>query len=175
MDGIPIDKSNGYRCNSFDDATNDGALKRTYFDSMSEGMNEEGNGEEKEEQGDNENERRNFCIPSKGRFVWQSVECDLADDVGLFIVSGFVIDCDLKEAILDNQLGEDHVKMSILYFLNNVSTVMTIWKWPLAQTIVDGYSLRQLLVSCDESKIPTIDEEGEIGVRKKQYNFQKKK
>jgi hypothetical protein len=65
--------------------------------------------------------------------------------------------------------------MSILYFLNNVSTVMTIWKWPLAQTIVDGYSLRQLLVSCDESKIPTIDEEGEIGVRKKQYNFQKKK
>jgi hypothetical protein len=48
---------------------------------------------------------------------------------------------------------------------------MTIWKWPLAQNIVDGYSLRQLLVSYDESKIPTIDEEGEIGVRKKQYTF----
>ncbi len=48
---------------------------------------------------------------------------------------------------------------------------MTIWKWLLVQTIVDGYSLRQLLVSYDESKIPTIDEEGEIGVRNKQYIF----
>jgi len=48
---------------------------------------------------------------------------------------------------------------------------MTNWKWLLAQTVLDGYSLRQLLVSYDESKIPTIDEEGEIGVRKKQYTF----
>jgi hypothetical protein len=65
--------------------------------------------------------------------------------------------------------------MSILYFLNNVSTIMTIWKWSLAQTIIDGYSLRQLHVSCDEGKIPSIDEEGEIGVRNKQYNFLKRK
>ncbi len=48
---------------------------------------------------------------------------------------------------------------------------MTIWKWSLVQTIVDGYSLRQLLVSYNESKIPTIDEEGEIGVGKQQYTF----
>jgi hypothetical protein len=61
--------------------------------------------------------------------------------------------------------------MNILYCLNNVLIVMTIWKWLLVQTIVDGYSLRQLLVSYDESKIPTIDEEGEIGVRNKQYIF----
>jgi hypothetical protein len=52
---------------------------------------------------------------------------------------------------------------------------MTIWKWPLAQTIMYGYSLKQLLVSYDESNILTINEEGEIGVRKKQYTFQKKK
>jgi hypothetical protein len=49
MDGIPEDESNGYRCNNFDDATNDGTLKRTFFDSMSEGTNEEGNGKAKEE------------------------------------------------------------------------------------------------------------------------------
>ncbi len=102
MDGIPKDKSNGYRCNSSNDATSDDTLRITYFDSMNEGMNEEGNGEKEEEWGDNENERKNSPIPSKGRFVWQSVECDLVDDVGLFIVSGFVIACDLKEAVLDN-------------------------------------------------------------------------
>jgi len=64
------------------------------------------------------------------------------DDVGLFIVNGCVIACDLKEVVLDNQLGEDHVRTSILYCLNNVLAIMTIWKWLLAQTIVDGYSLR---------------------------------
>jgi hypothetical protein len=54
--------------------------------------------------------------------------------------------------------------MSILYFPNNVSIVVTIWKWMLAQSTVDGYSLRQLLVTYNECNIPTIDEEGEIGV-----------
>ncbi len=52
---------------------------------------------------------------------------------------------------------------------------MKIWRWSLAQTIVDGYSLKQLLVSYNESNIPTIDEGGEIGVGKKQYTFQKRK
>jgi hypothetical protein len=32
---------------------------------------------------------------------------------------------------------------------------------------VDGYSLKQLFVSYDENNIPTINEKGEIGVRKK--------
>jgi hypothetical protein len=48
---------------------------------------------------------------------------------------------------------------------------MKIWRWSLAQTIVDGYSLKQLLVFYDENNIPTIDEEAEIGVMKKQYMF----
>jgi hypothetical protein len=52
---------------------------------------------------------------------------------------------------------------------------MTIWKWPLAQTIVDGYSLNQLFVFYNESNIPIVDEEGDIGVRKRQYTFQKRK
>ncbi len=96
------------------------------------------------------------------------------DDIGLFVASGRVIASDPRKVVLDNQLGEDHVSVSILYCLNNISTVMTIWKWPLAQTIVDGYSLKQL-VSNDENNIPTVDEEGVIGVRKKQYTFQKRK
>ncbi len=93
------------------------------------------------------------------------------DDVGLFIASSHVIAYDAREVIFDNQLGEDHVKVSILYHLNNISVVMIIWKWSLAQIVVDGYSLRQLLVSYDESNILTIDEEGEIGVWKKQCTF----
>ncbi len=64
------------------------------------------------------------------------------DDVGLFVASGHVITCDPREIIIDNQLGEDHIKMNILYRSNNISAIMTIWKWLLAQTIVDGYSLR---------------------------------
>ncbi len=89
------------------------------------------------------------------------------DDVGLFVANGHVIACDPREAILDNQLGEDHVRVSILYCPNNVSMVMTIWKWLLAQIIMDKYSLKQLFITYNGSNIPTINEEGEIGVRKK--------
>ncbi len=53
-------------------------------------------------------------------------------DVGVFVMIGCVITCDPKEVILDNQLGEDHVGINILYYLINVSTIMTIWKWPLS-------------------------------------------
>ncbi len=60
------------------------------------------------------------------------MKCELVDDVGLFVASGCVIAYDPKELVFDNQLNEDHVKMSILYFSNNVSMVMTIWKWMLA-------------------------------------------
>jgi hypothetical protein len=48
------------------------------------------------------------------------------DYVGLFIASDRVITCDPREVVLDNQLGEGHVKVSILYCTNNISIVMTI-------------------------------------------------
>jgi len=43
------------------------------------------------------------------------VECELVDDVGLFVASGYVIPCDPRETIFDNKLGEDHVEVNILY------------------------------------------------------------
>jgi hypothetical protein len=46
---------------------------------------------------------------------------------------------------------------------------MTIWKWLLFQTTFNGYPLRQLFISYDESCTPIVDEEGTIGVRKKIY------
>jgi hypothetical protein len=66
------------------------------------------------------------------------------------------------------------VGMSILYYPNNISIVMMIWKWLLVQMILDRYYLKQLFVFYDESNIPIV-EEGEIGARKKQYTFQKRK
>jgi hypothetical protein len=57
------------------------------------------------------------------------------DDVGFFVASGHVITCDPRGVVLDNQLGEDHVEMNILYYPNNVSTVMKFRRWSLAQTI----------------------------------------
>ncbi len=69
---------------------------------MNESMNEEGNNEEEKERGDNKNEGRNFCISSKGKFVWWGVKCELVDDIGLFVASGRVILCDPREAIIDN-------------------------------------------------------------------------
>jgi hypothetical protein len=77
-------------------------MKRGSFDSMSEGWDEEGNGKKKQEQIDNENRGRNFCILLKGRCAWQNVECELVGDVGFFVASGHVITCDPREAVLDN-------------------------------------------------------------------------
>jgi hypothetical protein len=36
----------------------------------------------------------------------------------------------------------------------------------IGTTIVDGYSMKQFLVFYNETNIPTVDEKGEIGVRK---------
>jgi hypothetical protein len=46
---------------------------------------------------------------------------------------------------------------------------MTIWKWSLSQTILDGYSLKQFLIPYNENHILFVDEEREIGVRKNIY------
>lgn len=92
----------------------------------------------------------------------------------MFISSGLVITCDPKDIVLDNQLGNNHVGFSILYCQSNVSAIMTIWKWPLSYTILDGYTLRKLFISNDETHIPIVDDEGEIGeigVKKKQDTF----
>jgi hypothetical protein len=63
-----------------------------------------------------------------------------------------------KEVILDDILGEDHVGLTILYYPQNISGVMTIWKWPLIQTIINGNSLHALLCSYDKNSIHEVDE-----------------
>jgi hypothetical protein len=66
------------------------------------------------------------------RFEWRGVKCDLVDNVGVFLAKDHVVACDPHEATLDDQLGEDHVGLCILYCPVTMSIMMTIWKWTLA-------------------------------------------
>jgi hypothetical protein len=61
------------------------------------------------------------------------------DDAGVFLAKGCVVTCDPQEVVLDDWLGEDHVGLYIFYCLSIMSTMMTIWKWPLTWTILNGY------------------------------------
>jgi hypothetical protein len=75
--------------------------------------------------------RRISNIQGRCRFERQGFECDFVDNVGVFLVKDRVVACDPHEAILDDQFGEDHVGLYLLYCLVTASIVMTIWKWPL--------------------------------------------
>jgi hypothetical protein len=55
MNGISQDESNGYKCNISNDSNNDGIMRKCSSDFMSEGWNEEGNGEKEQERTNNEN------------------------------------------------------------------------------------------------------------------------
>jgi hypothetical protein len=46
---------------------------------------------------------------------------------------------------MDDILGQDHVDLTIYYYTRNISMVMTIWKWSLAYTIVEGFLLKRIL------------------------------
>jgi hypothetical protein len=78
-----------------------------------------------------------------------------------------VVACDPHEAIFDDRLGEDHVGLCILYFLAIMSTMMTIWKWLLVQTILDGHPLKEHLMAFNETHILDVDDVRIINVKKK--------
>ncbi len=80
---------------------------------------------------------KNSNVVGKQRSKWWRVECNLVDDNGVFITKGQVVACGPHETILNDQLGEDHVGLWILYCHGIVLTWMIIWKWLLAQMIFD--------------------------------------
>jgi hypothetical protein len=108
-------------------------------------------------------------------YGWQGKECGLQDYDGTFVVKGHVMASDLKEVILDDITGEGHIHLTIFYCPRDISTIMTIWKWQLIQTILNDTSLHAFLCSYDKSYVPKVDDEGEIGVKKKNYTFNKRK
>jgi hypothetical protein len=77
--------------------------------------------------------------------------------------------------VLDDKLGEDHVGLCIFYCPSIVSTITTIWKWPLSLIIFYGYSLQWHLVMHNEGHVLDANEMGIVGVKKKQYIFDKRK
>ncbi len=86
-----------------------------------------------------------------------------------------MVACDPQKEILDDQLGEDHVRLCILYCHVIVSIVITIWKWLLVQTILDQYPLIEHLITFNETHIPDVDDVGVVGVKKEKYSFHKRK
>ncbi len=82
---------------------------------------------------------------------------------------------DSKEVILGNILSETHIGLAILYCPKNIYVVMTIWKWLIIQTILNGTSLHALLYSYDRSYVLEVDEEGAVGAKKKKNTFNKRK
>jgi len=60
------------------------------------------------------------CRSERGR------ECDILDLGGVFFMKGHVTIFDMKEAILDNILGHDHVDLTIFYCLKNILVVLTM-------------------------------------------------
>jgi hypothetical protein len=93
------------------------------------------------------------------------------DNVGVFLAKGHVVACDPYESILDDWLGKDHVGLCILYCPTTMSKLMTIWKWSVAQTILDGYPFIKHLISFNETHITNVDDVGVIGVRKRNIPF----
>jgi hypothetical protein len=106
-------------------------------------------------------------VVGRQRFKWRGAKCNLVDNDGVFIAKGQMAACDPQEIILDDQLDEDHVELCIWYYPGIVSIVMTIWKWSLAQTILDKYPLRKHIIAFNETHILGDDDVGAVGVKKK--------
>jgi hypothetical protein len=51
--------------------------------------------------------------------------------------------------------------------------VMTIWKWSLTLTTMEGLLVKKLLLSYDESYIPNIDVERMIAMKKNSFSKRK--
>jgi hypothetical protein len=63
---------------------------------------------------------------------WHGKECNLQNLEGIFFVKGHVMASNPREATMEDILGQDHVDLTIFYYLGNILIIMIIWKWPLA-------------------------------------------
>ncbi len=52
--------------------------------------------------------------------------------VGKIVVEGRIVAYDLKELVLDDDLCEIDVGVTILSCLKDRSLIMSIWRWPLS-------------------------------------------
>jgi hypothetical protein len=125
-----------------------------FFDGMEEGgPSRSGRGEE------DIHERMNY-VPCMKRMEWcgRKYEYEMVNHVGKMIIEGRIVACDLKELVLDDDLGEINVGVTILNYPNDRSQIMSIWRWPLLETILDGHFLSSLLIAYDEHHVLEDDE-----------------
>ncbi len=110
-------------------------------------------------------------VPCMKRMEWCGRKCESVNHVREMIVEGKIIVFNSREPILDNDLGEINVGFTILNCPNDKSQIMSIWKRPLSQKILDGHCLLSLLTTYDKLHVSEEDEERVIGVKKKITHF----
>jgi len=54
------------------------------------------------------------------------------DYVGVMIAKGWINACDLRKLVLDEDLGETNVGMTILNYPRDIAQMKLIWRWPLS-------------------------------------------
>jgi hypothetical protein len=59
------------------------------------------------------------------KMQWRGRKCVLVNDVGKIIIAeGRIVMCDLKEIVLNDDLGETDVRVTILSYQNERSQIM---------------------------------------------------
>jgi hypothetical protein len=75
-------------------------------------------------------------VPCMKRMERHGRKCELVNHVGEMIVEGRIVACDPRELVLDNNLGETDVGVTILSYPNDRSQIMSIRRWPLFIVII---------------------------------------
>jgi hypothetical protein len=71
--------------------------------------------------GDEEMEKRTKNVPCMKKMEWCGRKCELVNHVGYIIVEGRIVTCDPREPVLDDNLGETEVRVTILSFPKDAS------------------------------------------------------
>ncbi len=61
-----------------------------------------------------------------GHNSWYGKDYDHQDPKGIFLIRGHMMAFDLKEAIMDDILRDDHVRLTIFYYFGDISTIMIV-------------------------------------------------
>jgi hypothetical protein len=97
----------------------------------------------------------------------------LLNYVGEMIAERWIVISNPRELILDEDLGKTNVGVTILRCENDKTQIMSIWRWPLSQIVLDGHCLLSLLTTYDEHHESEDDEEI-VGVKKNAHICEKK-
>ncbi len=78
-------------------------------------------------------------VPCMKRMEQRGKKCELVNHVGEIIVEKRIVTYDPREPILDDNPGETNVGVIIFNYLKDQSQIISIWRWSLSQTILDGH------------------------------------